>query len=429
MNKEILRLAIPNVLSNISIPLLSTVDTALMGRFSEMHLGAVGLGALLFNFLYWNLGFLRMGTTGITAQAFGAKDNHKVLNTLLRAVFIALALGGFLLLFQSPIATFGFSILGVSEANESLVASYFFIRIWAAPAALALVTLNGWCFGMQNAIFPLIFTLCANLINIALSFFLVWQLNWEIEGVAWATVIAQYGALILAMVMILYKYGHLRKYFERQLFWVKNEMLEFFSVNRDIFIRTLFLTASFAFFYRQSSIAGATVLAANVILMQFLNWMSYGIDGFAYAAEALVGKYKGAKNMELLKVAIRKSFIWSMLGALVYALIYGFAGDFLLHVFTDQEAVIEVAKSFMFWMMILPLVATPSYIWDGIYIGLTASKAMRNSMALSFVIFLIAWYFTRNFGNHGLWFSLIILMIARGLIQGFLYFKRGNAIT
>jgi len=428
MNKEILRLAIPNVLSNISIPLLSTVDTALMGRFSELHLGAVGLGALLFNFLYWNLGFLRMGTTGMTAQAYGAEDNQKQLNTLLRALLIALALGSIILLFQIPIASVGFSILGVTEANESLVANYFFIRIWAAPATLALVTLNGWCFGMQNAIFPLIFTLCANLINIALSFFLVWQLNWEIEGVAWATVVAQYAALVVAAIMIFSKYGGLREYFERKRFWIKNEMLEFFSVNRDIFIRTLFLTASFAFFYRQSSLAGATVLAANVILMQFLNWMSYGIDGFAYAAEALVGKYKGANNNKLLKDAIRKSFIWSMGGALAYALVYGFAGDFLLHLFTDQEGVIQVAKSFMFWMVLLPLVATPSYIWDGIYIGLTASKAMRNSMALSFLIFIVAWYLTSDFANHGLWFSLIILMIARGLIQGFLYLKKGSTI-
>ncbi len=429
MNKEILRLAIPNVLSNISIPLLSTVDTALMGRFSEMHLGAVGLGALLFNFLYWNLGFLRMGTTGMTAQAFGGNDKAKILNTLLRSVLIAVLLGLLLLLLQKPIATLGFSILGVSEANESLVANYFFIRVWAAPATLALVTLNGWCFGMQNAIFPLIFTLFANLINIALSFFLVWQWNWEIEGVAWATVIAQYAALILAVIMIIFKYGQLKIHFQRKLFWVKNEMLEFFSVNRDIFIRTLFLTASFAFFYRQSSVAGATILAANVILMQFLNWMSYGIDGFAYAAEALVGKYKGANNLEQLKIAIRKSFIWSMIGALVYALVYGFSGDFLLHLFTDQTEVILVAKDFMFWMILLPLFATPSYIWDGIYIGLTASKAMRNSMALSFLIFVVAWFFTREFSNHGLWFSLLVLMITRGLIQGFLYLKKGAEIN
>ena len=429
MNKEILRLAIPNIISNISIPLLSTVDTALMGRFSELHLGAVGIGALLFNFLYWNLGFLRMGTTGITAQAFGANDQSKSIHTLLRALAIAIGLGLLLLLLQLPLQQLGFSALGVTSENHYLVSEYFYIRIWAAPAALALVTINGWCFGMQNAIFPLVFTVFANAVNIALSFYLVRVLNWEIAGVAWATVCAQYGSLLLAILMIHYKYKNLKAYFDRSVFWIKKELSEFFTVNRDIFIRTLFLTGAFAFFYRQSSFSGPTILAVNVILMQFLNWMSYGIDGFAYASESLVGKYKGAKNDGMLSKAIRLSFVWAMALAALYALVYGLAGEMLLRIFTDQENVIQAALPFMIWMMILPLTATPSYLWDGIYIGLTASKAMRNSMALSFVFFIICWFFTQHLGNHGLWLSLIVLMMARGIIQGFLYFKKGHQLV
>jgi len=312
--------------------------------------------------------------------------------------------------------------------NYPLVLEYFSIRIWAAPASLGLITLMGWYFGMQNAIYPLILTLVTNILNMALSFLLVRYFDWEIAGVAWSTVIAQYLSFLVGIALLFYKYNDLIKSVKRKILLRTEAMKEFFSINIDIFIRTAFLTFSFAFFYRESSLNGPEILAVNVILMQFLNWMSYGIDGFAFASEALVGKSKGEKDEEGLKEVVKKSFTWAMALALAYSLIYFFGGSFLLGLFTSDAEIIVLGEQYLFWMALMPIIATPSYIWDGVFIGLTASKAMRNCMALAFVIFIISWRLTLPLENHGLWLTLLIFMIARGIIQGVLYFNKGSAL-
>ncbi|RMG81067.1 MAG: MATE family efflux transporter, partial [Bacteroidetes bacterium] len=275
MNKEILRLAIPNILSNISIPLLSSVDTALMGRLSPEHIGAVGLGSMIFNFIYWNFGFLRMGTTGMTAQAFGAEDHLGISNTLARALLVALVLAGVIMLFQVPFGEAGFYLMNTRIEQQSLIREYFYIRIWAAPATLALFAFFGWFFGMQNAIFPLLLTLLINLVNMALSYFLVREMNWGVAGVAWGTVVAQYVGLLGAIFLFLAKYRAYLKKLKRETILKVGEFRRFLTINRDIFIRTICLTFSFGFFYSQSAAEGTLILAVNVILMQFVNWMSY----------------------------------------------------------------------------------------------------------------------------------------------------------
>jgi len=390
INKEILRLAIPNIISNISVPLLSTVDTALMGRLSELHLGAVGIGAMIFNFIYWNFGFLRMGTTGITAQAYGRKDSAEMMHTLSRASIVA------------------FAILG-------------------------------WFFGMQNAIIPLVLTVLINGVNIICSFILVKQYNMGVAGVAWGTVIAQYVGCVAALVLFAVKYKYLLSWFsiKESLLW--NRLTNYLKVNRDIFLRTICLTLVFAFFYSQSSKSGEIVLAINVVLLQFVNWMSYGIDGFAYASESLVGKYKGATEKEaiekstgkntskergaLLKV-IKLSFLWGMSLSVLYALIYWFFGDLLLQIFTNQVEILETAKDYLLWMVLFPLVSSACYIWDGVFIGLTASKAMMQTMVVAVIIFFVSFYLLfPQFNNHGLWAAMIIFMLGRGLIQWAYYRK------
>jgi MATE family multidrug resistance protein len=425
MNREMLRLAIPNIISNISVPLLSTVDTALMGRLSEAHIGAVGLGAMMFNFIYWNFGFLRMGTTGITAQAFGKDRSDQIILTLGRALVVASLIASVILVLQYPAGQLAFQLMNVPEAQRGLVTDYFYIRVWAAPASLGLYAFMGWFFGMQNAVFPLIITLVINVLNIALNFLFVLYFGMEADGVALSTLIVQYVGLLLAAILFWWKYRSYLIHLKRKALLLRDELQQFLVINRDIFIRTACLTFAFSFFYSQSAESGALILAANVILMQFVNWMSYGVDGFAYAAESLVGKYVGQADRVATKKAVRLSFIWGMMLAVLYAILYGFFGTTILQLFTNQSAVLTATLPFLFWMAVFPLASTPCYIWDGIYIGLTASTGMRNAMLLALSVYLIVHFlFKASFGNHGLWAALIVFMVARAIFQWWLYVRR-----
>ncbi len=422
MNKEILRLAIPNIISNISVPLLSTVDTALMGRMSELHIGAVGLGAMIFNFVYWNFGFLRMGTTGITAQAFGKRSDSETAQTLGRALMVAFILAALVLLLQIPLAEMSYFLMNISEVQMGLVSEYFNIRIWTAPATLALYAFMGWFFGMQNAIYPLVLAVFINVVNIVCSIFFIKVWGMDVDGVAYGTLIAQYSGLALATIMWLMKYGYLAKEITFKAVKQIDKLKSFLTINRDIFIRTFCLTFAFGFFYSQSSSAGETMLAVNVILLQFLNWMSYGVDGFAFASESLVGKYAGAEDIFNLKKSIKYSFLWGMGMAAMISFIYWIFGVTLIGVFTDKLELIGQTTPFLFWMIIFPIISTPCYIWDGIFIGLTASVAMRNTMLLALVVYLLSHFLLYNeFGNNGLWLALLIFMAARGLLQWIYY--------
>jgi len=327
-----------------------------------------------------------------------------------------------LMLGQYPLEVLSQDLLKVQPEQKALVAEYFYARIWAAPAALGLYALMGWFFGMQNAIYPLILTVGINAVNMLVSYLLVYHAGWDIAGVAWGTVIAQYFGLLLAIVLLLYKYPWVRETMSQAAVLQWKGLKRFLTINGDIFLRTFCLTFTFAYFYRQSSVEGDLILATNAILLQYINWMSYGVDGFAFAAESLVGKYYGAKNIKKTQKAIRLSFIWGMTLALLFAVIYGLMGKELLYIFTDQEEIVAAAVPFLGWMVAFPLLSTPCYIWDGIYIGLTASKAMRNSMALAFVAYLV-FYFTlgQHLGNHGIWMSLLSFMIFRGLAQWWWY--------
>lgn len=430
MNKEILRLAIPNIISNISVPLISTVDTALMGRVSALHIGAVGLGSMIFNFLYWNFGFLRMGTTGFTAQAFGRKDQSEVINTLGRSFVIVFSLSVALLLFQLPLGEAAFYLMNTSDNQLPLVQQYFYIRIWAAPATLGIYALNGWFFGMQNAVFPLILTLIVNAVNIGLNFLFVVQWGMGIEGVAWSTVAAQYLGLLGGVILLFSKYGDLFKYLQQALITQWKYLKDFLRINLDIFIRTFFLTLAYSFFYSRSALSGDLILAVNVILLQFTSWMAYGIDGFAFASESLVGKYIGAQDEAKVRQAIWYSFAWSMGMAILISLVYWFFEIPLLRIFTDQEDIIQAALPYMIWIVLFPILSTPCFIWDGVFIGMTASKAMRNSMAISLLVYtgLFVWL-QQYFGNHGLWIALLAFMVLRGVFQHWLFWKKGLALN
>ena len=426
MNKEILRLALPNIISNISVPLISSVDTILMGSLSGLHIGAVGIGSMIFNFVYWNFGFLRMGTTGITAQAYGQEDNSSIVNTLGRALLIAGILATLILLLQKPFEQIALIAMNVSVEQADLVKTYFYIRIWGAPAALGMYAMLGWFFGMQNSLYPLLLTILINVVNIVLSWYLVAYQGLEAAGVAYGTVAAQYIGFLAAIGLFYYKYAYLIADFKREVLLKSEELKKFLRINRDIFLRTVALTLTFSFFYSQSSEEGELILAANTILMQFFNWMAYGVDGFAFAAESLVGKYKGKSDEEGTRRAVNYSYVWGMGFATLYAVGFFIFGKQLLHLFTDQNDVIQTAIPYLLWIVGIPIIATPSFIWDGIFVGLTASASMRNSMILATVGFFAAFYWLEPiYGNHGLWAAMYIYMLLRGLVQQIMYSKKG----
>lgn len=426
MNKEILRLAVPNIISNISIPLISSVDTALMGHLSAAHLGAVGIGSMIFNFIYWNFGFLRAGTVGITAQAYGQNNDDAIAQTLGKAFFVGAILTAVLLLFQNPIADFGIKLMNVDARQTPLLLDYFYIRIWAAPATFASYIIMGWFFGLQNAIYPLIYTLVLNFVNIGVSYYLVVHCGMEARGVALGTVIAQYVGMFVGLGLMFFTYKKYLLKIRWKAVTAFAEIKDFLKINGDLFIRTFCLTVAFSFFYSQSAAGGEIMLAVNVVLLQFLNWMSYGVDGFAYASESLVGKYFGAKNETKTRQAVSLSFWWGMAFAAGFAFIYWIFGIQILQLFTNQPEVIAAALPYLFWMIILPFAGGPSYLWDGVYVGMTAARSLRNTMLISFVGFFASWYFLQPiYGNHGLWAALMIFLIVRGILQWIWYEKNG----
>lgn len=431
INKQIYRLALPNIISNFSIPLLGAVDTALMGRLeSEFYLGAVGIGGIIFSFIYWGFGFLRMTTTGLTAQAFGEKDLRECGRLLLRAICIGIASSLLLFTLQWQLIDLSFLLIDTSADVEHLARVYFHIRIYAAPATLCLHAFHGVFLGLQNAHYPMVLAVVVNLINVVLNLIFVQMLGMKVEGVALATVIAQYIGLLLAILFFWRHYRGLLTPLRMREVLVLPKLKRFLSISGDIFIRTCCLVFSHAVFTAKSAALSDTILAINTILLQLINLLSYAIDGLAFAAESLIGKYKGADDMPKLKRTIRQIFFWSFLFGTLIMLIFLLFGNQLLRLFTDQTPLIEQAKLYLIWIIVAPVINVAAYIWDGIFLGATASKALRNSVVLSTFLYLSAVYLLMPFGNHGLWCALTILLIARGVSLTILaprYLFRQNA--
>ncbi len=422
MNKSILRLAIPNIISNLSVPLLGAVDTALVGHLDQVYyLGALAVGSVIFNFIFWGFGFLRMGTTGLTAQEYGRRDRMKMMMILARVQFIALAIGLTLLLFQKPIALFSLWIIESSREVAEYTRVYYDIRIYTAPAILALYGLQGWFLGMQNAKYPMIITIVMNLLNIVLNVMFIYGLGMHVDGVALGTLISTYLALLLGIFLFLKRYRRYLSHYVRNELISIPELKKYFAVNRDIFIRTLCLIFTFSYFTAVSAQQGDLILAANTILLQLWFIVSYGIDGFAYAAESLVGRFKGEDDRNKLRKAVIYNIGWGMMLGVAGTLVYAIFGGHILAIFTDNTEIIDFAKTVLFWTVLAPLVSSFCYILDGIFIGATATRPMRNTMLIStIVVFLPVYYFgTHLLGVHGLWLAMVLFMIARGAALGF----------
>ena len=418
MNRQILRLAIPNILSNLTVPLLSSVDTALVGRLDDTHfLGAVAVGSAMFSFIYWGFGFLRMGTTGLTAQAFGEKNQPEMSLILARALVVAGISALLLMAVQVPAAKLSFYLIDASTDVEHFASRYFYIRMTAAPATLALFVLNGWFLGMQNAKFPLYLSVFVNLTNIVFSVIFVRFFAMNSDGVALGTVCAQYLSLIAGLFLLFRGYQPDWRSVSRSAIFKSETFRRYLQINRDIFIRTICLVFALAYFTAQSAEFGDDLLAVNTILMQLLLILAYGTDGFAFAAESLIGKFIGERNRKSLREVIRLSFFWSMgLGAITSCFYYIFYLD-LIFIFTDKTHLADLAMPFIGWVAIAPLINGFSYIWDGIFIGATDGKALRKAMLIcTFIFYLpVYWLFRDVLGNHALWLAMTIFMLARGV--------------
>lgn len=424
MNKKILNLAVPNIISNLTIPLLGIVDLAVTGHLeSGVYIGAIAIGTMIFNIIYSMFGFLRMGVTGLTAQVFGANNRNEIINNLLRGLSISLGAAFLLISLQIPIAKLAFLLIDTSYEVAHFAKEYFYIRIWAAPATISLYVFTGWFIGMQNTKIPMIIALIINSLNIFLNLFFVQIMGMKSDGVALGTVIAQYIGLGVAILFFVKKYSHYLKALIWKTVFLKEQFLHFIKVNKDIFVRTISLLVVFTFFTSSSASINDSVLAANTLLMQFLFIFSYLTDGFAYAAEALSGKYLGKQNFPKLKKLIKLSLIWGAILALFFTIIYAFFGNSLIALLTNQQAVIEVSEMYKIWIVLIPITSVWSFIWDGIFIGITASKQMKNSMLFAVIlVFFPTWFLlNKTIGNHALWLAFILFLFTRGLAQSFIF--------
>ena len=421
LNKEILKLSLPNIASNLSVPLLSSVDLMLIGHLNESsYIGAVAIGGMIFGFLYWSFGFLRMGTTGVTAQAFGKDDWYNISTTLYRSLFSALVIAFVIFILQSFIKEISFGLVNASKEVEDLAKGYFSIRIFDVFAVLLLYGLNGWLMGMQNAKYTMIVVIFTNFLNILLDAIFIYGFDMDVKGVALGTVFSQYAGVFLALYLIRRHYKtRLLKVDLKEVFHIE-EIIEFFRLNFDIFIRTISLIFAFSFFTAQSALYGDEILAANTILMQLWTIFAYGIDGFAFASESLIGKYI-SKDKKLLKKVIRRIFMWGFGFGAIFSLIFSLFPKEIILFFTNNLIVVNIALSYIGYTVIAPLINSFCYLWDGIYLGATATKNLRNSMLIAvFLIYLPLYYLTKDtMQNHALWLSMIVFMIARGVLLSF----------
>ena len=406
INKDILKLAIPSILANITVPIVGMVDIAVAGHLdtsAAVMIGGIAIGTMLFDLLYWNFGFLRVGTGGLAAQAYGRGDRRECARIFSRAAGIALACALVLIAIQWIFIKAAFLVVDCTPEVRELASKYFFIRIWAAPATLSLMAFKGWFIGMQDSVSPMITDLVVNGMNVLMSIVLALGITvggWHYDGMGFAgiaagTVAAQYSGLLAAAGLMIFKYSrntfsHLTAEDLRTLLR-GSETRRFFVMNADLFVRSLCFIAIYIGFTVISARYGDVLLAVSSIMMKLLMIFSYFTDGFAYAGEALTGRYIGAKDQPMVRQTVRWTFAWSMAIAVIFMAIYHFAGVPMLKMMTSDLTVVQAAKGYLPWLLLMPVIGCAAFTWDGIYIGATASKAIRNSMLWAVVGFFAVW--------------------------------------
>ncbi len=421
LDRQILRIAIPSIVSNITVPLLALADTAIAGHMGRMeYIGAVALGGTSFSMVYWLFGFLRMGTGGLTAQSCGAGDTAESMRVLLRSLALAALVGLSIIVLRRPIGDAVFPLLNASGDTAALARRYYDVLVWGAPAVLAMYSVTGWFVGMQNARFPMYVAVAQNAVNIAVSVSLVWGFGLRIEGVAAGTLVAQYAGLLLAAAFWLSRYRAYWTAAGRKGLLRRDALARFFSVNRDIFLRTLCLIAVSSYFTAAGAAHGSLTLAANTLLMQFFLIFSYVSDGLAYAGEALGGRCCGAGDRAGFQALTRRLFAYGALTAAAFSLLYALGGESLLSLLTDDTPVVAAASAYLPYAAAIPVAGVAAFLFDGLFIGATRTGFMLLSMAAATMVF-FAMETLFPASNHALWLAYLAYLAVRGAAQAFLY--------
>ena len=418
-DKQILKIALPAIVTNITVPLLGLVDTAIVGHMGNAtYIGAIAVGSMVFNLVYWVFGFLRMGTSGLTAQARGRRDLQEMRSLLVRSQTVAMTIALLILLLQVPLRDVMLWLIGPTDDVRPLAVTYYYIVVWGAPAMLGLYGLSGWFIGMQNTRLPMVISISQNVVNIVASLALVYGLGMKVEGVALGTVVAQYAGLLMAMAMLVRYY---RRYITIRLCSLK-EFIPFLRVNSDIFLRTLCLVAVNLYFTSAGARQGATILAVNALLLQLYLLFSYIMDGFAYAGEALCGRFWGARDNKAFREVVGRLFMWGAGMTVLFTTLYVVGGMPFLRLLTDEETVVQAAREYVWWAWLIPVAGVAAFVWDGIFIGITQTRGMLVSAAVASVVFLagVVWLMP-VMGNHGLWLSMLLYLAVRGIVQSVIF--------
>lgn len=418
---DILRLAVPSILSNVTVPLLGLVDIAIVGHIGDaVSIGAIAVGSMVFNVTYWIFGFLRMGTSGMTSQALGARQPEEVMRVWGRSISVALFIGVLLFLGQWLVWHGAIAVIGAEAGVSDMAHRYFRICIWGAPAMMLLTAQSGWFIGMQNTRSPMTVAILQNIVNIVLSFLFVFVIGMGIEGVALGTLSAQWCGLFISLSIMHHYYGRWRMHLRWRGLWADGAIGRFFRVNSDIFLRTLCLVAVNLFFLTAGARQGALLLAVNTLLMQLFMLYSYVMDGFAYAGEALAGRYAGAVNVLALRTMTRSLMLCGVAVTVLFTAVYVVGGESFLGLLTSDDMVVHRASPYLLWAWLVPVCGMLAFVWDGIFIGMTATRGMLWSSAIATVLFFSCYLcLTPSHGNHGLWISLLLYLAARGVIQTF----------
>ena len=421
-DRQILRLALPSIVSNVTVPLLGLVDLAIVGHLgSAAYIGAIAVGSMIFNVIYWIFGFLRMGTSGMTSQALGQRDLRGAVQILIRSLVVGGLIAFAFIVCQVPLRWLALTVMHPSTEIAALTSTYFNICIWGAPAMLCLYGLTGWFIGMQNTRIPMLVSIVQNVVNIAASLTLVYGLGMQIEGVALGTLIAQWSGWGFALVLWTKHYVRLSAYVKglslRRILSERGGMRRFFAVNRDIFLRTLFLVAVNLFFTAVGARQGDLVLSVNTLLMTMFTLFSYVMDGFAFAGEALSGRYYGARNWEAFADVCRRLMRWGGAVTAVFTVVYALGGNAFLSLLTNEQVVIAAADRYFGWAVLIPVSGALAFILDGIFIGLTFTRLMLSSSLIASVVF-FALFFSlfAVLGNHALWLAFIASLLMRGVV-------------
>ena len=417
-DRQILNIALPAIVTNITVPLLGLVDTAIVGHMGDAaYIGAIAVGSMIFNLVYWVFGFLRMGTSGLTAQAYGRQDELAMRRILRQSLKWAGGIALLLILLQWPLCEVMLAVIGPTADVRPLAATYFYYVVWGAPASLGLFALTGWYIGMQNTRYPMYISILQNVTNIIVSLLLVYGLGMKIEGVALGTVIAQYVGLLTGIVLL--PKG------VRKIEPGRGGVESFFRINRDIFLRTLFLVGVNLCFTAIGARQGATILAVNTLLMQLYLLFSYVMDGFAYAGEAVGGRYWGAHKWESFMATVRRLFVWGAMMTALFTAVYVLGGEPFLRLLTDEPSVVEASRDFVWWAYLIPVAGVSAFVWDGVFIGITASRGMLLSAIIAATTFFAGVsVFVPSLGNHGLMLSMLLFLLMRGVVQTWLFCNR-----